>query len=331
LHTCAALLAPAPHARLRLESLVAFERAKQQKPSITHRAFVEAALGFSLTTHEQLLGVQLLGSTALPGTQGGLRMEWGPVGSSCTNNGSNAAAAGNSGSSSTQGDVVDVTAGVSSMSISPAAAAAAAATAGSGTAGPPLSAVSLFLDLKPAYKRFVEAYAGAVAAASGLGGSSSSTGSSSSSRAIDWPSLGSPVTLVHLLAATVPSAAGPLVKALLRSVAAAVGGSSTSKGAAAAEAAAAAAGLFKWELTMHAAISTGSMKSCSQAMISTRPEYRLVAHSTQPHPMLLALSPKPLGLGAVQATQVGFEGPPGMPLGSEWGRKCLCLSPRACM
>jgi hypothetical protein len=59
-----------------------------------------------------------------------------------------------------------------------------------------------------------------------------------------------------------------MVKALLRSAAAAVGGSSSgSKGGAASEAAAAAAGLFKWELTMHAAISTGSMKSCSQVTV----------------------------------------------------------------
>ena len=307
---------------------MAFERGKQQKPSITHSAFVETALGLNHTTHAQLLGLQLLASTALPGTQGVVRMEWGPVHNSPIHSGSSAAAAGSSNSSSTHGDVVDVTAGVSSMSISPAAAAAAA---GSGTAVPPVSAVSLFLDLKPAYKRFVETYTSAVAAASSLGGGGSSS-SSSSGGAIDWPSLGSPVSLVHMLAATVPSAVGPLVKALLRSAAAAaVGGSSGSKGAAAAEAAAAAAGLFKWELTMHAAINTGSMKSCSQVTVPTRPEYRLVPHSTQPHPMLLALSPKPLGLGTVQASQVGSEGPQVCPWGSGWGLECHCPSPRACM
>jgi hypothetical protein len=62
---------------------------------------------------------------------------------------------------------------------------------------------------------------------------------------------------------------------------------------------------LKWELTMHVSINAGSMQSCSQVTVPTRPDYRLVPHSIpKQHPMLLALSPKPLGLGVVQASQV---------------------------
>lgn len=116
-----------------------------------------------------------------------------------------------------------------------------------------------------------------------------------------------------------PAAAGSLVKALQRSAASSIGSTKRSKSLSATSPAAlaAAAGLFKWELTMHVGINTGSTQRCSQVTIPTRPDYRLLAHSgtmSNVHTLLLALSPKPLGLGLVQAEQV----------------KQLCLGGRAC-
>lgn len=105
-----------------------------------------------------------------------------------------------------------------------------------------------------------------------------------------------------------PAAAGSLVKALQRSAASSTGSTKRSKSPSATSAATlAAAGLFKWELTMHVGINTGSMQRCSQVTVPTRPDYRLLAHSgtvSNVHPLLLALSPKPLALGLVQAEQV---------------------------
>jgi hypothetical protein len=104
-----------------------------------------------------------------------------------------------------------------------------------------------------------------------------------------------------------PVAAGSIIKALQRSAAGSTTNSKLSKPPAKASAAIAAAGLFKWELQMHVAINIGAMQHCSQVTVPTRPGYRLLAHSgmmTETHPLLLALSPKPLPLGVVQAEQV---------------------------
>jgi hypothetical protein len=113
--------------------------------------------------------------------------------------------------------------------------------------------------------------------------------------------------VVHLLLQADATAAASLIKTLQRSAAGSSTTTKLSKPSVKAAAALAAAGLFKWELQMHVAINTGSMQHCSQVTIPTNPGYRLLAHSgmmAQTHPLLLALGPKPLPLGVVQAEQV---------------------------
>lgn len=258
LHACVPLLSPASHARLRTESLVAWNRATQSG-NLTHRAFAEAALGLKLETHAAVLGLQLLRSADMPGLQGGVRLEWGP-------------------------------------------------TTAPGPEKRSLSAASLYMDLKAtAYKRFVESYLNIIADGSStssllLSGSGSSKGGKGGggSPAVEWTSLGSPLTLLQLLAVSAPAAAGSMIKALLRSSAAAAASSSSSSSKSERSPSSAAAGLFKWELTMHASI--GSMREAVQVTLPTQPGYRLLPHTVpHPHPLLLALSPQPLDPGQVVA------------------------------
>lgn len=89
LQTAMPLLAMAPHARLRIESLVAFRAASLPGEGAGRGSSLDgvqqylnsALMGMPLPTYEQLLGLRLMGSCRL--TQeargSGLRMEWGPL------------------------------------------------------------------------------------------------------------------------------------------------------------------------------------------------------------------------------------------------------------
>lgn len=202
LQACAALLSPAPHARLRLESIVAFNRhSNRARGTLTAEQFIQACTGgLSARTHAALLGLRYSGSQLLPYSQKAIRMEWAAT----------AAAAG------------QMQAGDSSSS----------AVSGGVLAAPALhSAASLFLDLKPPFKHFVETYAAEPAL-------HTSSSSSSVEAWADWWSHGSPLTLVHLLALAAPTASVALLQALLRTA-----GRGGLQGPAA---------LFKHELTLHA-------------------------------------------------------------------------------
>jgi hypothetical protein len=160
---------------------VAFGKAQLQQPAITPAAFAEAALGLKLRTHEALLGLALIGGATILGLQAGVRLVWGPS-SSCV------AAC----------DAAEAAEAVSRLGVS---ASGRSSTQGAavGTAPAPLSAVGLVLDMKQAYKHFVEAYLDPIAAVSSLDSSSSSRGSIAGGSGDYWVSKGSPVTLAHLL------------------------------------------------------------------------------------------------------------------------------------
>ena len=122
LQACAPLLAAAPHARLRLESFLAFRLALLQcgaKQQLAAQQFVEGCLGMSASTSDALLGLRLLGGQVLPDVeQPALRMEW-------------------------------------------ASAAPAIATGTAGPTGAPPSTTTgpaMYLALKPAFSKFVAAF-----------------------------------------------------------------------------------------------------------------------------------------------------------------------------
>jgi hypothetical protein len=172
---------------------VAFKKAQLQQPAITPAAFAEACLGLKLSTHEALLGLQLVGDSTIPGLQAGVRLAWGP--SSKVHSCAAAHAAAEAAKAVSKLDV-----SISGHSIAQLGGTARAPEV-------PLSAVGLVMDLKQAYKRFVEAYLDPIAADSSLDSSSSSSRGSSAAGSGDcWVSNGSPITLVHLL--TLVSASG---------------------------------------------------------------------------------------------------------------------------
>lgn len=181
LQACAPLLSPVPHARLHLESISVFNAAQQQQPTITPAAFAEAALGLKLDTHETLLGLHMVAGATIPGLQAGIRLAWAPT------------------SRFLPGDEAAASAAVGAFSRLSFTTGSQSSTQGSAGAAF-VSAVGLFMDLKQAYKHFVEAYLEPIAAASSL--SRSSRGSitiSGNLGGLHWESKGSPVTLVHLL------------------------------------------------------------------------------------------------------------------------------------
>jgi hypothetical protein len=74
------LLSPAPHARLRTESMVAWQAARLRNPSLGLGAFVADALaGLPLPLLERLFGLRLAGAAPLPAGRGALRAEWAPA------------------------------------------------------------------------------------------------------------------------------------------------------------------------------------------------------------------------------------------------------------
>jgi len=158
-----------------------FNAAQQQQPTITPAAFAEAALGLKLDIHETLLGLHLVAGTTIPGLQAGIRLAWAPT-SRCL-----------------AGDAASAAAGAfSRLSVTTGSQSSTQGSAGAA----PVSAVGLFMDLKQAYRHFVEAYLEPIAAASSLSSSSGSRGSSTTGGSlggVHWESKGSPVTLVHLL------------------------------------------------------------------------------------------------------------------------------------
>lgn len=193
----------------------------------------------SASASEALLGLRLLGGEALADEeQPALRLEWAS---------SRAAAP-------------------TTVAVPTVPTAAADGTAGRALPSLPLmmTGPDMYLALKPAFNKFVAAYA-----------APSKAGATK-----DWPSHGSPLTFAHLLALAAPAQASQLLELLLSGTA----GS-----------AAAWAGLFRQELQMHAAIQAGTAPEVRRLRYSADTGYRLLRHPQ--HPLLLALSGAPLPCG----------------------------------
>eukprot|EP00775_Hariotina_reticulata_P005368 gene5368-5603_t len=264
LQACSLLLKPEPHARLRLESIVAHQRSNSHSSNssrvISPDQYVERCLGgIDPGKYMSLLGLKFLGGTVLPGNGKALHLQWAPADAVLCRSG---------GSGSCQS--------TNSIDCQGAAATAAAASAGRATTRAMQTAVGLFLDLKPAWKHFVEAY---LVDPSSQSGSAGRGGAAQGGRAH-----GSPLTLLHLLAEVLPPAASEAMVHALISTAAKRG-------------LAAQLGQFDWELTLHTGINAGKMQECISITYPANPGFNLVGYNEAP--LLLALSPAPLTTGPV--------------------------------
>jgi hypothetical protein len=171
LQACAPLLSRSPHARLRLESIVAHRLQQGDGAPLPPQQFVESCLALPASTLEALLGLRILSGELLPDTkQPVMRMEWAPA------------------------------PGPRPPGDAPGSAPSAPPPAACCLTGP-----GLFLELKPAFSRLVAALAAPAAKAGQPPRDWPSYGSPATSWRTSWPW---PAAAPRLLAALLRSAAG---------------------------------------------------------------------------------------------------------------------------
>eukprot|EP00899_Mesostigma_viride_P006588 jgi/Mesvir1/15930/Mv08253-RA.1 len=137
-----------------------------------------------------------------------------------------------------------------------------------------LSEESLLEKLRPAFRRFVSSFISSPAAA--------------------WGGEGTPLTLVHLLSLVAPQEAEGLLRQLL-----AEDSASSSSGSGSGSSGGGHAGLFKWELIMHAQVQAGKRPALRRVRYAAQPGVSMVMYSQRP--LLLAVSKEELKRDGVTA------------------------------
>jgi hypothetical protein len=212
------LLKPEPHARLRLESIVAHQKhSSSSSKGTSAEQYIQHCLGgVDPSKHASLLGLKFLGTAAVPGHPKALRLLWSPADDAACSSGA-ASSCHTTNSTSSEAPSIITAAPASRLATTRAI----------------QTPVGLFLDLKSAWKHFVEAYFVEPSRTSGH--------NASASPAQGGQAHGTPLTLLHLLVVALPPVTTEaMLQALLRTAA--------NQGPKPAGSLA----LFDWELTLHA-------------------------------------------------------------------------------
>lgn len=177
-------LAPAPHARLFCESMLAWKCVGQAQPRLTAHQFVVTQTGLSCATFEALVGMRVVGGEALVGHTDSTRITWAPQCGDTANKEppSNRGDTGSDGCGGGEGGD------------------------GGGSPRPPscpLTPGFLQLEMMAAVKKLVAPYAAPPAATAPPNGNG------------NWVSAGAPATLAHLLALAAPEHAEQAVRWVL--------------------------------------------------------------------------------------------------------------------